>query len=269
MPRRLRTLLVLLACALASGALPTNATAMTGGYATHSWPGCGGGFNSGGLDDAGRVYVPCGNPSTIGVYDETATLVQTIVVDYFVSDVAPTRDGHYLYLATGGESRRLVRTGDGSYVADPTWAPAQYSLWGSQWTPRGHFVTTDAAGRVYLADGYWSANNTHTVLVYEPTGALVTRFGEWAEESWTAGHFYWALGGVAVSADGATVYTTEAGNNRVQRWTRQLDDSYLPTRSVGPPPTTRPARASATTTAGSARSPRPTTWRSTAPATAT
>lgn len=116
-------------------------------------------------------------------------------------------------------------------------------MWGSTiFAPKGQFVATDSAGRVYLADGYWSANNTHTVLVYEPNGDLVTRFGEWMEDSWALGAFYWALGGVAVTDDGSTVYTTEAGNNRVQRWTRQLDGSYLPASTFGGTAANNPTR---------------------------
>lgn len=229
-PRALPAL-VAIAAAILLLAVPS-AGATTGGYATHAWSGCAGGYNSGTWDDAGRVYVPCGNPSVIGVYDESAALVQSIPLDYFVSDVAPTGDGRYLYLATGGEPRRLARQGDGSYAADPTWAPQPYAMWGRTYAPRGHFVDTDDAGRVYVADGYW-ATGTHTVLVYRPDGSLVTRFGEWAKESWQLGHFFHALGGVAVVGDGGTVYTTEAGNNRIQTWTRQPGGSYVPTGSFG------------------------------------
>lgn len=209
-------------CALALVAAPL-AHADIGDYASHSWPGCNGGFNSGSWDDAGLVYVPCGNPSTIGVYDEAGTLVRSIPTGRFVSDVAPTRDGRFLYLAGPGAPARLARQDDGSYAADPTWAPQQYVMWGSsRFTPSGYFVATDAAGNVYVADGTWGTNLTHAVVKYDSTGAVVTHFGEW-DKSWELGTFYWALGGLAVSGDGATVYTVELGNNRVQRWTHTAD----------------------------------------------
>ncbi len=214
--------------------VPATATANTGGYARSAWAGCGGGFNSGTWDDQGRVYVPCGNPTSIGVYEEAGARVQEIHLDYFVSDVAPTDDGRYLYLATTGETKRLARQADGTYAADPSWQPSSYSLWGSSFRPMGRFVDTDARGRVYVSDGYWSNNQTHTVLVYEPDGRLVTRFGQWKKLSWDLGSFSWALGGVAVSDDGSTVYTTEAGNNRIQTWRRDAGkETYSSVASFG------------------------------------
>jgi hypothetical protein len=237
---RLALLVILLLSTLLAAA--PSAGAVTAGYAKHSWPGCGGGYNSGSWDDAGRVYVPCGNPSSIAVYDESARLVDAIHLDFFVSDVAPTRDGAFLYLATGDQSRRLARSASGAYVLDSGWRPQAYAMWGQTYTPRGHFVDTDSAGRVYLSDGYWSPNNTHTVLVYAPDGRLITRFGQW-NRSWAAGDFYWALGGVHAVGDGHTVYTTESGNNRIQTWHRQGDGSYRPdATSFGATAATNPDR---------------------------
>lgn len=214
--------LVCLAALAVSTSASTAYASGLGGYKSHNWPGCGGGFNSGSWDSNGLVYVPCGNPSVIGIYDQDAHRTGQVDLDYFVSDVAPTRDGSYLYVATGSSApRRLARQSDGSYLADDSWQPESYVMWGSsRFEARGYFVATDAAGRVYVSDGYWSPNNTHTVLVYDSFGKLITRFGEW-KNSWDTGTFYWALGGIAVNDSGSVIYTAEAGNNRVQIWTRQ------------------------------------------------
>jgi hypothetical protein len=241
MPTRLVVLLA--TCAwMVLLALPATASATTGGYASHPWPGCTGGFNSGSWDDSGIVYVPCGAPSTIGAYDADGRLIRSIPAGRFVSDVAPTRDGRFLYLAGDGPPSRLARQSDGSYAPDPTWRPERYPIWGTSYAPGGYFIATDAAGNVYLADGTWGANLTHTVVKYDPTGRFVTRFGEWAN-SWQLGTFYWALGGLAVSADGATVYTVELGNNRVQRWRRQPAGSYAAADALGSTAATNPDRA--------------------------
>ncbi len=74
------------------------------------------------------VYVPCGNPTTIGVYDTSGTLVRSILVDRHVSDVAPTRDGAFLYLASGAGPQRLARQAGGGYAVDATWAPERYAI---------------------------------------------------------------------------------------------------------------------------------------------
>lgn len=229
-PACLRFCLFALALGMLLTAAPA-ASAADGGYSTHPWAGCPGGYNSGSWDDAGRLYIPCGSPSIIGVYDTNARLVESITTNRFVSDVAPTRDGRYLYLAGPDGPSRLVRNAQGTWVVD-AWTPASYTLWNRQFNVGGHFVATDVAGNVYYADGAWAPNSTHTVVKYAPDGRLITRFGEWAR-TWELGKFYWALGGLAVSPDGATVYTVELGNNRVQEWARTGNGGYGVQRSIG------------------------------------
>ena len=231
----------LLALTFAALAAPRPALADTGGWASHPWPGCLGGTNSGGWDDSGLVYVPCGNPSVIAVYDESAHLVRTIPTGRFVTDAAPTRDGAFLYLAGPAGLTRMARQPTGSYAPDTAWHPDSFQMWGSTWQPQGHYVATDSAGNVYLADGTWTQNIAHTVIKYDPAGHVVTRFGEWAN-SWGTGTFYWALAGLAVSGDGATVYTVEIGNNRIQRWTRQGSGAYTATSTFGSNEANNPTR---------------------------
>ncbi len=228
--RSAATVIALLACVLTW--IPATAHADVGDYASHAWPGCSGGTNSGGFDGAGHIYVPCGNPATIAVYDEAGHLVRSIATGRRVTDVAPTTDGRYLYLAGDGDLVRMARAGDGSYALDGSWHADRYPLWGTTFAPRGWFVDTDDAGNVYLADGTWSSNLTHTIVKYDEQGRFVTRFGEWAN-TWNLGTFYWALGGVAASPDGSTVYTVELGNNRIQRWERRAGGDYRAASSFG------------------------------------
>jgi hypothetical protein len=39
--------------------------------------------------------------------------------------------------------------------------------------------------------------------------------------------FYWMLSGITATADGMSVYAAEVGNNRIQRFDRQMDGSYV------------------------------------------
>ena len=192
---------------------------------------CNGGYGSGsGWDDAGRTYLACG--STIRVYTATGAFERSISVPFTADDVAPSPNGAHLYVARGSASpARLDRQGDGSYAVSG-WAPQSYSLYGTTYAPKGRWLATDAAGNLYVADGAWTSNSTHTVLKYAPDGRLITRFGEWAN-SWNTGTFYWQLNGLSVSRDGSQVVTVEGGNDRLQRWGRQADGSYAVTSVFG------------------------------------
>ncbi|MBC7462626.1 MAG: hypothetical protein H7287_14825, partial [Thermoleophilia bacterium] len=106
-------------------------------------------------------------------------------------------------------------------------------LGGQQYAAGGLSVATDAAGNVYLADGAWAPNQTNTVVKYGPDGRVLTRFGSYGDKSWAIGSFYWMLTGLTVTDDGATVYTSEVGNNRIQTWQRQGDGSYIATSAYG------------------------------------
>jgi sugar lactone lactonase YvrE len=135
--------------------------------------------------------------------------------------------------------KRLNRQADGTYAVDASWKPQRYSIDGVLQQPWGRNLATDAAGNIYVADGAWQhqdgvRGDQNTVVKYAPNGALITRFGKRPYlSSWALGDFYWQLDGVGVSRDGARVYTTETGNNRVQYWDRQADGSYRATGYLG------------------------------------
>lgn len=234
----------LLTFCIASGLLlGLSATAHAYSYIVEPWSGCAGGYNSGQWDDDGRLYIPCGNPSTIRIYDSAGTLRQSVALGFYASDVAPAARGEHLYVAGGNTApRRLIRTSDGAYVLDTSWKLTPYPMYGTLYQPRGHFLSTDASGYIYLADGAWSSNGTHTVIKYSPGGAFLTRFGEYAEKSWSTGSFYWMLTGLVASRDGRHVFTTEVGNNRVQRWDRGADGNYSASWSLGSTALSNPDR---------------------------
>lgn len=243
-----RAVPLLLCCCVALLALPGSAAAA---YTVEPWADCGAGFNSGSYDDAGTLYVPCGNPSTVRAFGADGLEKTSVGLSFFVSDVAPSPDGAYLYVTSSDIApRRLNRQADGTYVLDPNWAMQQYSLYGAK-TPHGAFLDTDSAGNIYLADGAWSPNNTHTVVKYDPAGNVITRFGEYTfypandPRSWDLDYFYWMLTGVLAVGDGSVVYTLEGGNDRVQKWTRQGNGSYKASTSYGGSPATDPNREGA------------------------
>ena len=198
---------------------------------------CRGDRGSGQIDGAGRLYLPCLHRGgverpNIHVYDATGVRIGQYDVDFGdatrdqLSDIAPSPDGSFLYVMRHATktAHRFTRQADGSYTFDPAWKLAKFPYAGGTYDPLGEFIATDALGFIYVNSGTWS-NSPQTVVKYSPTGAFVTRFGD-AEQSWDGGKFYWLLTGLSVTADGASVYTTEVGNNRVQRFDRQLDGSY-------------------------------------------
>jgi hypothetical protein len=112
----------------------------------------------------------------------------------------------------------------------------------------GMRIATDAHGNLFVADGVWTGNSLNTVIKFDKDGKYVTRFGEYVEgnpgdaSSWEQGKFYWSLGGIAVSRDGNTVYTTEVGNNRVQKWDVNESGQYVSTKMWGATQETDPER---------------------------
>lgn len=214
-----------------NGATIESFTDCVGGYGPAD--GYSGGRYAGGSgwDEAGRTYLACG--STVRIYSATGNLHRSVPLPFIAEDVAPSPDGSAFYVARWDASpARMELQGDGGYRHDAAWAPQPYSLYGKTFTPKGHWLATDAAGNLYLADGAWTSNRTHTVLKYAADGQLLTRFGEWAN-TWSTGTFFHQLNGVSVSRDGSEVVTVEGGNDRLQRWGLQADGSYAVTSTFG------------------------------------
>jgi hypothetical protein len=202
------------------------------GYRAASMPTSGGG--GGQSDSLGNLYVATG--AEVRVFDSANQLTRRIRLPFAAADVAPSPDGSTLYVThnDGGvyKPERLVRGADGSYAVDPSFQLEAFPYGGVMQHAEGMRIATDGSGNLYVADGTWSSNLLHTVVKFTPEGKYVTRFGEYADgnkgdaSTWDAGRFYWALGGIAVSRDGSKVFTTEIGNNRVQRWDAQADGTY-------------------------------------------
>ncbi len=238
---------VLVAAGCGSSAEERKAALNSTSYTVQAWAECPPRFiDSGSWGQDGRLYLPC-NDTRINVYDASGSRVQQIETGRSVSDVAPSPDARYLYLALGTNMpRRMARQADGSYVLDQGWRPANYnpnaSCQNGSVTPRGHYIDTDGAGNIYLSDGGWTegqgddgrnrGGGYHSIVKYTPDGACVTSFGE-RVDTWADGKFWWMTNGLAVTQDGASVYTTEVGNNRVQRFDRQGDGSYRSSFRVG------------------------------------
>jgi sugar lactone lactonase YvrE len=211
---------------------------------------CGTVYGSGSHDSHGDVYIPCGDPTVVKIFSADGALKQNVELGFASNDIAPSPDGAYLYATRCGPAGceqgaaapvRLARGDDGRYAIDPGWRLQGYPMDGYTYPPGGHFIATDGIGNIYLADGAWGTNLTHTVVKYESDGSLVTRFGR-RQESWAGGSFWWQLNGLTVNPDGTRVYTVEGGNNRVQRWDLQADGAYGAVDVIGSTEATNPTR---------------------------
>lgn len=206
------------------------------------------GSGSGARDGRGLLYVACSSldgtaRQHIRVHDAIGVRRGTIDVTAgtgTVSDVAPSPDGRFLYVARGQVIQRMVRQADGSYLSDPAWSLAPIQMYGTTYPALARHVATDAAGNIYLAAGMW-ASGLSTVVRYTPDGTFVTRFGEW-NKSWAAGDHY-TLSGIDVTRNGDQVWVTEVHNSRLQRWDRQPDGSYRSGLLVGNTEGDDPTRA--------------------------
>lgn len=236
---RLRALCAaLLATALLLGASGTAHAAEQ--YYTTKFE-CGGGRGSGQVDQYGFLYVPCTTDGgvarpNIKVYDAEGARRQVIYTATYVTDVAPSPDGSYLYVVGPPDKtpHRMTRTATGAYVADAAWKVDDYPQWGTDYKPLGEFLATDAAGNLYVSSGTWT-NAPASIIKYGPDGKLITQFGAW-ENSWATGIFYWMNAGVTVTPDGSKIYVAEVGNNRIQRFDRQEDGSYAYAWKLGNDP---------------------------------
>ena len=196
--------------------------------------GCGGGRGGGERDAAGNLYFTCRldagiNRASIRVYDANGILVRRIAApavdgNAYFNDVVPSPDGAFLYVSTQSHKFwRLKRQGD-TYVQDAGFRFEDFQYGPLTKTPMGEFLSIDRAGNVYLANGTWVADilgAPMVVLKYDANGKFLSQFGEWGNRR-ALGEFYWLLTDLAATPDGVSVYTTEVGNNRVQRWEQQF-----------------------------------------------
>ena len=116
-------------------------------------------------------------------------------------------------------AHRFVRQADGSYTLDAAWRLADFPMGAGKYRPMGEFLSVDGYGYIYAMSGTW-INTPPTGGQYAPDGTFVTRFGQYNAKSWAAGDFDGLAAGVAVSADGNSVYTAEVGNNRIEGFNR-------------------------------------------------
>lgn len=204
------------------------------------------GGNGGQTDATGKLYVPVGK--TLQVYGPDNKPLAVAKLPFAPVDVAPGPNGDYIYAVDGRVPKKLVRGADGNYTVDPNFKLEAFPYGGKDYDPQAYRIATDHSGNLFVADGMWSENMLHTVIKYDAAGKYQTRFGEYASgnkedaASWKQGEFYWGLGGIAVSPDGNTVYTTEVGNSRVQKWDANDQGVYASTAMWGNTQATDPNR---------------------------
>ncbi len=199
------------------------------------------GIGGGQGDDRGNLYVAVG--SQVKIFDKHQKEIGVIPVPKGAIDVAPAPDGTSVFVVSQIGNRyvpqRYVKDAAGGWSLDAAFKLEQFPYGGRMHDAEGMRIATDAHGNLFIADGVWTSNSLNTVIKFDSSGKYVTRFGEYVEgnpgdaSSWEQGRFYWSLGGIAVSRDGNTVYTTEIGNNRVQKWELQEGGDYRSTKMWG------------------------------------
>jgi len=247
-------LVVLGAASLAIfGGVGTPANPASESYSLETYA-CSGG--SGQFDETGRTYVPCNDGVRILAPD--GSLERTVAATG-LSDIAPAPDGSWFVGSTWGSTPvKYLRQADGTYTKDAAFTMQKFMYAGAERTVRASRIATDARGDIYISSGYW-AGDLGVVLKYRPDGTFVTLFGAYTDGDaakdvngdgvkgddpllWQQGRFYWNVAGLAVTRDGRYVYTSEVGNNRVQRWEYQLDGTYKSTKMWGNSAATDPQR---------------------------
>lgn len=208
------------------------------------------GGGGGQADDRGNLYVAEGRQ--VKIFNARQRVTGTIPVPAGAVDVAPAPDGNSAFVVSRVGNRYLpqkyVKGEDGSWAKDATFKLQPFEYGGRMHEAEGMRIATDAHGNLFVADGVWTSNSLNTVVKFDKDGKYVTRFGEFVEgnpgdaSSWEQGRFYWSLGGIAVSRDGNSVYTTEIGNNRVQRWDLNGNGTYESTKMWGATQETDPQR---------------------------
>lgn len=139
--------------------------------------------------------------------------------------------------ATQGSILRLVRQPDGSWLYDAAFKAGPFQIaGGNYWAIR--YVDIDATGRIYVTV------NSYVYELSPTTGQVVSAFGG-GQTAWPGGP--WVEGfdtpeGLAVSADGNSIYIVEQQHHLVQRWTRVGATDWVRDRSflIGRPSEERP-----------------------------
>lgn len=212
------------------------------------------GSGGGQADRAGNLFVSSG--TQVKILDARQREIGAFAVRGGAVDVAPSPDGTSAFVVTRVGNRyvpqKYVQAANGGWSLDATFKLEQFPYGGRMHDAEGMRITTDAHGNLFVADGVWTSNSLNTVIKFDADGKYLTRFGEFVEgnpgdaSSWEQGRFYWSLAGIAVSPDGNSVYTTEIGNNRVQRWDLQEDGTYVSAKMWGATQESDPARQGST-----------------------
>ncbi len=193
---------------------------------------CGGARGGGQTDTVGNLYVACNvergaTRPHIQVFNADGVRTGTIPLTSYATDVAPAPDGNAVYVfdRAGMTVRRWNRQLNGSWMRDPTWRLAKFARWGRDWEPTGEFLASDDTGNIYVSTGTWTTA-PNAIVKYAPDGSYITDVGDF-RDGWALGDIYWMNTGVAVSPDGRFIYLSVVGNNRIERYDRTANGSYV------------------------------------------
>jgi hypothetical protein len=276
---RTTRLLALVAVLVALIAVAVPAAAHAGAYAVEQAvpESCGNGTRGGGqMDASGWLYVACDRSDKNAVYysvhilDPSGVLQRMAPVPWPIMDVAPSPDGSVLYVTRWSDHTvyRLTGSRGAGYALDATWKLENLPLGdvrNAGLLVRGEYVSTDAAGDLYVASGTWTNpenrladytdrwNPTRTatrvaktIVKFHADGAYVTNFGGAANMAtdtnvWDRGIAWAQWTGLAVTADGGRVFVADENNSRIHRFDRQ-GAVYVAQTAFGNTPQTNAAR---------------------------
>lgn len=197
---------------------------------------------SGGSDASGHFYTACPGPQypyvfefdEQGRYLRYAQLPAAYLFDqtFRMRDVAVSPDGRTMYVNDGpivddlgvdpqrpggsyaGAILKFVRQPDGSWTQDHAWRSGPYLLGGRYWAPR--YLDVDASGRLY------TTVNAYVYEINPVNGAVAGAFGG-VTTAYPGGPWVEGLDvpvGLAVAADGNSMFIVEQRHNILQRWVR-------------------------------------------------
>ena len=185
---------------------------------------------SGNADLSNTLYAACGT-RIVRIDASGKRLADITHGSSYLYAVAPSPDGKYLYIGVSNTLRRMDRQTNGTYKLSTTWKAGRFALAGTTFPITPRTIRTDDFGYLYISVNGTNPEtnklNEARILKVDPTGKVVTSFGEHNNEPGNPYAFYQNRG-VGVSRDGRMIFVTSHLQGQVRRFDLQPDGSYAP-----------------------------------------